>query len=285
MILPLGARHFNSGLFLHICININIDMHVYVNPIYIYIPKAFEQLSSLKAWATTIAKVPYNKIGLVAHPYLSVVHFATFLANSRDWSHKLLAGFCYTAVSSWKAAFSSFWESYASVDPNHSVFTKHGARLSYCCPIFLHGDEGTSYGRKGLFQYSWSPLLSAGASGLSRYFMISQLSHKFYSKQAKGNIRGNPALDAIMEAGCLSCLQAYEEGIPCGDERIFLVTLGLTGDHVFHSNPGLHQHMQHCWGLSWISGVGMLYMYTYICMCTMVYYVCLKRNDVEIIAV
>ena len=221
-------------------------------------------------------QVPYAKLGLVRHPYLKVVDFATFLANSLEFSPKLLAGFCYTAVAEWKRVFQDFWARYRTIDPSHEVFEKHGQRLSCCCPILLHGDEGTSYGRKGLFQYSWSPLLSAGASGLSRYFMISQLSYKFYAKLAKGNVKGKPALNAIMRAGCVSCLEAFEHGISCGEERIYLVTLGLCGDHVFHSRPGLYTHVGNSFLYSCMYIYTHIYASMYICvyisMCT--YYIC-----------
>ena len=116
------------------------------------------------------------------------------------------------------------------------VFELHRDRLHLCCPIFFHGDEGTSYSKKGLFQYSWSPMLSAGASGLHRYFLVSQISRKFYASLAKGNLRGNPALDAIMAAGVRSCLTAFQDGIPMGEDTLYLVTLGLSGDHVFHAS-------------------------------------------------
>ncbi|CAE7225667.1 unnamed protein product, partial [Symbiodinium microadriaticum] len=179
--------------------------------------------------------VPYVKIGLCKHAMLGVVDFAEYLANSEEYAYKLLAGYATTESCKWKAEFASFWQKFATVEPHHDVFRRYNHCLGNCCPIFLHGDEGTSYGKKGLFQFSWSPVLSAGASGLHRYFMISQLSYKFYAKLAKGNAKGNPALDAIMAAGCQSCWTAYEVGVKCGQERIYLVTIGLTGDHVFHA--------------------------------------------------
>ncbi|CAE7876743.1 unnamed protein product, partial [Symbiodinium sp. KB8] len=173
--------------------------------------------------------VPYVKIGLCKHAMLGVVDFAEYLANSEEYAYKLLAGYATTESCKWKAEFASFWQKFATVEPHHDVFRRYNHCLGNCCPIFLHGDEGTSYGKKGLFQFSWSPVLSAGASGLHRYFMISQLSYKFYAKLAKGNAKGNPALDAIMAAGCQSCWTAYEVGVKCGQERIYLVTIGLTG--------------------------------------------------------
>ena len=227
----------------------------------------------------TPCKVPYVKIGLCKHAMLGVVDFAEYLANSEEYAYKLLAGYATTESCKWKAEFASFWQKFATVEPHHDVFRRYNHCLGNCCPIFLHGDEGTSYGKKGLFQFSWSPVLSAGASGLHRYFMISQLSYKFYAKLAKGNAKGNPALDAIMAAGCQSCWTAYEVGVKCGQERIYLVTIGLTGDHVFHASLGricnttyIYICMYVCtYTYTYMGKCISIYIYTYKYMCTYIY--------------
>ena len=154
--------------------------------------------------------------------------FANLLLSRKDWRSKLLPDDPHVELL-------SFWRKYETIAPQHQVFRSHGDKLHRCVPIHLHGDEGTSFGKKGLFQFSWSPLLSAGACGLNRYFMITQILHKYYAKLAKGNFKGNPALDTLMRAGVQSCLEAFTSGVGSGDDTWYLVTLGLTGDHVFHS--------------------------------------------------
>ena len=66
--------------------------------------------------------------------------------------------------------------------------------------------------------------------------MISQIPYKYYGKLAKGNEAGNPALDTIMKAGVDTMLQAFIHGVPCGNDKLYLVPVGLCGDHIFHAN-------------------------------------------------
>ena len=166
---------------------------------------------------------------------MSVVDFAKFLLESGVYSHKLLAGCHLHEVAEWKSKLKAFWYEFGRLDPDHEIFERHSQHLDSCVPILLHGDEGTSFGKKGLFEYSWTPLLSAGDSGLSRYFMISQIPHKFYGKLSKGNETGNPTLDAVMKAGVDSILLGFVNGIQYGGHTIYLIPVGLTGDHVFHA--------------------------------------------------
>ena len=177
----------------------------------------------------------YVGFGLKRHPFLNVIDFAKFLLESETYAPKLLAGHKLEEVAHWKSAFRDFWGKYKSLESGHEVFERHATGLEYCIPILLHGDEGTSFGKKGLFEFSWTPLLTTGASGINRYFMISQIPHKYYGKLSKGNEAGNPTLDAIMKAGVDSILLGFVNGIQCGGNTFYLVPLGLTGDHVFHA--------------------------------------------------
>ena len=173
---------------------------------------------------------------MVKHPFLSVVDFASFLLGSEAFARKLLAGYRLDEWDKWKGAFTNFWSSFQELEPQHEVFEHHGSSLHSCVPVVFHGDEGTSVGKRGLFVFSWSPVLSIGQSGLSRYFMISQIPYKYYGKLAKGNEAGNPALDTIMKAGVDTMLQAFIHGVPCGNDKLYLVPVGLCGDHIFHAN-------------------------------------------------
>ena len=202
-----------------------LDLHMFANDLWTY------------TFINRSLKVPYAKLGLQMHPFLSVLDFAKFLLTSEIHAWKLLAGYSLGQEVEWKAAFASFWGTFRALEPQHEVYDRHGGNLQHCVPVVFHGDEGTSFGKKGLFEFSWTPLLSAGASGISRYFLISQLPHKFYGKLSRGNQSGNAALDALMKAGVDSMLQAFVHGVECGPHRFFLVALGLTGDHVFHATP------------------------------------------------
>ena len=190
-------------------------------------------------------EVVYANVGKARHPFLSVVDFAAYLLGSGVYAYKLLAGFSLQQSAQWQDAFSSFWKSFQQLEPSHEIFELHQNRLQFCVPVLLHGDEGTSYGKKGLFEYSWSPLLTVGGSGPSRYFMISQIPYKYYGKLSKGNEKGNAALDRVMTAGVDSMLQCFVNGIEIRgtQDRLFLVPLGLTGDHVFHAMLVSAQHV------------------------------------------
>ena len=175
---------------------------------------------------------------MIKHPFLSVFDFARFLLGSKQYAPKLLAGYELHEAELWKGCFRSFWQSFRDLEPQHEVFERHGTSLERCVPIIFHGDEGTSFAKRGLFVFSWTPVLSVGGSGLSRYFMISQIPYKYYGKLVKGNEAGNPALDSIMKAGIDTTLQAFIHGVPCGEEKVYLVPIGLCGDHVFHASRG-----------------------------------------------
>ncbi|CAE7228167.1 spp-11 [Symbiodinium microadriaticum] len=174
--------------------------------------------------------VRYFRHGVVNHPFLSVFDFARFLLGSEAYAGKLLAGYRLDERDKWQGAFKDFWASVRLLEPEHEVFQRHSSSLHCCVPVVFHGDEGTSVGKRGLFEFSWSPVLSIGESGLSRYFMISQIPYKYYGKLAKGNEAGNPALDSIMKAGVDTMLQAFIHGVHCGNDKLYLVPVGLCGD-------------------------------------------------------
>lgn len=53
----------------------------------------------------------------------------------------ILAGHLLEEEIGWKHVFSSFWDIYKTIDPNHPVFNS-GIALTNAIPYYIHGDEG-----------------------------------------------------------------------------------------------------------------------------------------------
>ena len=104
-----------------------------------------------------------NKAPLVDFPWLKPSDFIKALHKTNDLSH-LLGG------KSWadsKEALVSFWQKYAGAYPNHQLWEhvrNTNKDLSKCIPLFLHGDEGTSFKRQGILVLSMQGALGSGTS-------------------------------------------------------------------------------------------------------------------------
>ena len=103
-------------------------------------------------------------------PHHDVVKWPTIKLS--DWARVLvectpefiLGGLQLEDVDGWTSMFSSFWESYRSINGSHAVFSQ-GLDLGKCLPYAVHGDEGRGLRFKPYLVESWQPLI--GVHGLS----------------------------------------------------------------------------------------------------------------------
>lgn len=73
----------------------------------------------------------------------------------------LLAGHELSDFVGWQQVFTTFWDSYRMVNPNHVIFQELGDFPIACAiPYFIHGDEGRGYCRRPFMVESWQPVIS-----------------------------------------------------------------------------------------------------------------------------
>lgn len=125
----------------------------------------------------------------------------------------------------------------SEVDKNHDVYKDHSdpEELCRCIPVLVHGDEGVGHRRKPVLHVCWGPLLRVGVGATDRLFLITTCPHKFYSGYNDGTAAGNPVIDRFMKECGRSLTKCYYQGIPVGNQRFYLVCLGLAGDHPFQT--------------------------------------------------
>ena len=117
------------------------------------------------------------------------------------------------------------------VHAEHDVFSRYGAELQRCIPCLLHGDEGVGLRRKPVLQILWGSLLRVGCGAIERFFLYTTCPHKYYSKYNAGSASGNIVIDRLLEEFARSASRAYYQGIETPHGQVYLVFLGLAGDH------------------------------------------------------
>lgn len=98
-------------------------------------------------------------------PWIKPTDYLKTLSRTNDMGH-LLGGH---SLNEAKPLLLRFWERFRTVYPNHQLWDHHGARdLSKCIPIFLHGDEGTSFKKGGILVFSFQGAIGLGTSKRAR---------------------------------------------------------------------------------------------------------------------
>ena len=64
-----------------------------------------------------------------------------------------------------KPLLMEFWRRYQQVYPQHELFGPKGAHLprERCVPVFIHGDEGTTYKKSAVLLISFQPVIGFGS--------------------------------------------------------------------------------------------------------------------------
>lgn len=71
----------------------------------------------------------------------------------------LLCGHRLSDQCSWQSVFSSFWDIYFTVNPEHVLRTA-GFDLAYCISYFFHGDEGRGFRNRRVVVEAFQPVIS-----------------------------------------------------------------------------------------------------------------------------
>jgi len=96
-------------------------------------------------------------------PWIKPSNFIRIMAKMNDLGH-LLGGL---SLQEAKGTLLSFWSKYRALFPQHQLWGDVDCRkkdLSRCLPIYLHGDEGTSYKRGGILIVSFQGAFGFGSS-------------------------------------------------------------------------------------------------------------------------
>lgn len=56
-----------------------------------------------------------------------------------------------------------FWRRFEALFPSHQVFSAEAGSLQSCVPIYVHGDEGTTFKRQGVLVMSWQSPFGHGS--------------------------------------------------------------------------------------------------------------------------
>lgn len=107
---------------------------------------------------TTVERPP-----LVGFPWIRPSDFIRSLHKTNDLSH-LLGGHNLEAA---RPMLLSFWEKYRAVYPKHQLWDHLSATkkdIAKCIPLYIHGDEGTSFKRGGILILSFQGVIGFGTS-------------------------------------------------------------------------------------------------------------------------
>ena len=100
-------------------------------------------------------------------PWIRPSDFVKTLHKTNDLPH-LLGGY---NLKDAKPVLRSFWEKYKLAYPKHQLWdhlSSTGKDWAKCIPIFLHGDEGTSFKRGGILMVSIHGAIGTGTSKSQR---------------------------------------------------------------------------------------------------------------------
>ena len=100
-------------------------------------------------------------------PWIGPSDFIKALHRTNDLPH-LLGGYNLKEA---KPILKSFWEKYRAAYPKHQLWDHLATtkkEITSCVPIFLHGDEGTSFKRGGILMVSIQGAIGTGTSKSNR---------------------------------------------------------------------------------------------------------------------
>ena len=104
----------------------------------------------------------YDQIGdISAFPWLRPSRFLDAMLRSND-IHRLLGGY---SLEESQQTLKLFWSRYQQQFPDHQVFQDpiKAANPGCCLPLYIHGDEGTTYKRKGVLIIAWQSAIGTGS--------------------------------------------------------------------------------------------------------------------------
>ena len=135
-------------------------------------------------------------------PYIKASSWVK-LMSEQGFLHKLfgLGSECNTLELA-EPHLSDFWKKYELTHSDHQVFGLARAgliRLSHCVPIYIHGDEGTTYKRDGALVLSFFNPIGNGVAGARtgenrQELQMNFLGHAFSTRMVMGT---------LMKATCL----------------------------------------------------------------------------------
>ena len=102
----------------------------------------------------------------IPYPMISLKDWASFLLN-HNHSEFLLGGFTVHDKRGYTQVFSTFWQRYQELDPDHEFFVQHPPQVwGRCLPYCLHGDEGRGKGKMPILIQSYQMVV--GPDGVER---------------------------------------------------------------------------------------------------------------------
>ena len=104
----------------------------------------------------------YDDIGDIAeYPWLRPSSFLESLVRNNQFD-RLLGG---KTLEESAPTLKVFWHRYRQQFPSHQLFecSVKSTQLERCLPIYLHGDEGTHFKRKGVLILAWQSAIGLGS--------------------------------------------------------------------------------------------------------------------------
>lgn len=95
-------------------------------------------------------------------PFLKPSDYLARMVATGDF-HRLLGGH---ALKDSEQTLSVFWKRFQKLFPQHDIFQSEHTKscLSRCLPLYVHGDEGQTYKRKGVLLMSFQSAVGSGGS-------------------------------------------------------------------------------------------------------------------------
>ena len=92
-------------------------------------------------------------------PWIKPTDFIKAMSASNDM-RRLLAG--KDSMAEAGPMLESFWKKFQAISPRHQIF-ESGVNLARCIPIYLHGDEGTTYKKSAVLIVSFQTVYGFGS--------------------------------------------------------------------------------------------------------------------------
>ena len=105
-----------------------------------------------------------QRLPLAGFPWLRPSDFLRSMGSLNDLSH-ILGG--RRNVRDAEEVLLTFWKRFEAICPKHQLFedARMGVKdLRRCLPMYLHGDEGTTYRKSGVLVISWQSAFGYGCS-------------------------------------------------------------------------------------------------------------------------
>ncbi len=107
-------------------------------------------------------QMSYNTIGEITDfPWLRPSSYLKALVRNNEF-HRLLGGY---PLEKSEITLKTFWNRYKRQFPSHALFQDpvKSASLQKCIPLYVHGDEGTTYKKKGVLVIGFQSPIGYGS--------------------------------------------------------------------------------------------------------------------------